>query len=333
MEEFVMKFDFNNVESERAKNIKFADDNGISHDKMEEIYQKIYAELPEDLTGEKRELRALRKTRGSLKRRANSTGTQLDGFIIMRFKDKDFEANAWNKVNKYVEDNGIDKAKEEGMVNANGDYIHTKFTTSFATQHGKKIDKENVRGEAVGIVVNEKGEQELRFLSIGKYSVFDNIPLCRELTLNVKEGTSPGPLYDKNIYFLNGADYASDSTNAYYSDEDFNAYTEIISKLCGDIMFDTIEDIEAYARNNRDNRYNFIGVVVSSVERIGNALADGAVPIELEVDTGAITTWASKNVFKDLNIEDGIPGVALVNTYVNSNDEVGCRIGGFLPYY
>ena len=56
-------------------------------------------------------------------------------------------------------------------------------------------------------------------------------------------------------------------------------------------------------------------------------------PIELEVDTGAITTWASKNVFKDLNIEDGIPGVALVNTYVNNNDEVGYRIGGFLPYY
>ena len=60
-----MKFDFNNVESERAKNIKFADDNGISHDKMEEIYQnhskKVYTfllsktcnhELAEELTQE-----------------------------------------------------------------------------------------------------------------------------------------------------------------------------------------------------------------------------------------------------------------------------------------
>lgn len=332
MEVNLMKFNFNDVESEKIKNQKFAENNGISQEEMDEIYQKIYAELPENLTGDKRELRALRKTRGSLRQRANRTGTELDGFILIRFRDKDFESNAWNKVDNFVQENGIDAAREQGMVNDNGDYVHTAFTTNFSNQHNKVIDKNNVTGQAVGIVINENGEQELRFLTIGKFNVFEKIPLCREVSLIIKEGNKAGPLFpDRNNYFVNGVKVTG-STNAYYSDEDFEAYTEIIEDLCGDIFYDTKSEIDQYAHEHVNDRFNFIAVATNSVIRIGMPLDDGTVPIELEVDDGSITVWSSKNVFKDLTIEEGIPGVALLNTYVNKNNEPGYRIGGFLPY-
>ena len=328
-----MKFNFNDVESEKVKNQKFAEDNGISPEEMEEVYQKIYEELPESLTGEKRELRALRKTRGSLRQRANRTGTELDGFILMRFRDKDFERNAWNKVDKFVQDNGIEKAKEQGMVNDDGEYIHSAFSTNFSNQHGRIINKDNVTGQAIGIVVNENDEQELRFFTIGKFNVFDKIPLCREVALIVKEGNQAGPVFpDRNAYFLNGVKLTGSSTNAYYSDEDFDAYVEIIEDLCGDIFYYTKAEIDQYAQEHMNDRFNFIAVATNSVIRLGMPLDDGTVPIELELDDGSITVWAGKNVFKDLTIEEGIAGVALLNTYVNKNNEAGYRIGGFLPY-
>lgn len=328
-----MKFNFNDVESEKVKNQKFAEDNGISLEEMEEVYQKIYEELPESLTGDKRELRALRKTRGSLRRRANRTGTELDGFILMRFRDKDFERNAWNKVDKFVQENGIEKAKEQGMVNDDGEYVHSAFSTNFSNQHGRIINKDNVTGQAIGIVVNENDEQELRFFTIGKFNVFDKIPLCREVALIVKEGNQAGPVFpDRNAYFLNGVKLTGSSTNAYYSDEDFDAYVEIIEDLCGDIFYDTKAEIDQYAQEHMNDRFNFIAVATNSVIRLGMPLDDGTVPIELELDDGSITVWASKNVFKGLTIEEGIAGVALLNTYVNKNNEAGYRIGGFLPY-
>ena len=327
-----MKFNFNDVESEREKNKKFAEKNGISLEEMDEVYAKIYEELPENLTGDKRELRALRKTRGSLRQKANRTGTELDGFILMRFRDKDFERNAWNKVDKFITDNGKEDAIERGMLNDKGEYLHTAFTTSFSDQHGKVINKDNVIGQAIGIVVNDN-TQELRFLTIGKYNVFDKIPLCREVSLIIKEGNQPAPLFpDRNGYFLNGVKLTGSSSNVYYSDEEFEAYVGLIEELCGDIIYDTKEEIDQYAQTNRDNRFNFIAVPTSSVIRIGAPLDNGSVPIDIELDDGSITVWADKNVFKDLTIEEGIAGVALVNTYINNNDEAGYRIGGFLPY-
>ena len=251
----------------------------------------------------------------------------------MRFRDKDFERNAWNKVDKFVQENGIEKAKEQGMVNDDGEYLHTAFSTNFSNQHGRIINKDNVTGQAIGIVVNENEEQELRFFTIGKFNVFDKIPLCREVALIVKEGNQAGPVFpDRNAYFLNGVKLTGSSTNAYYSDEDFDAYVEIIEDLCGDIFYDTKSEIDQYAQEHMNDKFNFIAVATNSVIRLGMPLDDGTVPIELELDDGSITVWASKNVFKGLTIEEGIAGVALLNTYVNKNNEAGYRIGGFLPY-
>lgn len=325
-----MRLNISTVESERAKNAKFAEENGISQEEMDDVYQEIFENLPEDLTGDNRIKRALRKTRGALKKKVNVQGVELDGFIIMRFRNNDFEANAWNKVDKYVTENDIETAKAKGFVNEKGEYIHSSLTTSFSNQHGKVIDKDNVRGSAIAIVTNKDNENELRWLNIGKFNVFDKIPLCREVQLIIKEGNQAGPLFpDRNAYFLNGVKLTQ--ANAYYSDEEFQAYGNLIEKLCGDIVYYTKEEIDEYAQANTNNRNNYIAVPVSSVSRLGNAIDNGSVPIEFELDDDQITVWADKDIFRDMTIEEGIQGIAMLNTYVNSEGNAGYRIGGFLP--
>lgn len=324
-----MDLKINNVESEKARNKKFAEENNISPEEMEKIYDEIYEKLPESLTGDKRILRALRKTRGTLRQKANATGEEIDGFILMRFRDNDFDPNAWKKVDEFIANNSLEDAIAKKMVNDEGQYLHTSFTTSFSNQHGKVIDKKNARGYAIAIISTEKGT-ELRWLSIGKFNVWDKIPLCREVTLIVKEGNQAGPLFtDKNVLFLNGTKLSSE--NAYYSEDDFQGYADLIEDLCGDIAYYTQSEIDAFAQENSSNKWNYIAVPVISVIRIGAPLDDGTVPIEFEVDDGQITGWASKNVFKGLTIEEGIQGILMLNTYLNKEGQPGYRVGGFIP--
>ena len=324
-----MRLNISTVESEKEKNTKFAQENNISEEEMEQVYLEIFENLPDDITGDNRVKRALRKTRGALKRKANIQGTVLDGFIFMRFRDNDFERNAWDKVDKYVSEHGIDEAREKGFVNEEDEYIHSSLTTNYSSQKGKVIDKDNVRGSAAAIVTNDKGVNELRWLNIGKFNVYDNIPLCREVQLIIKEGNQKGPLFDGVAYFLNGVKITQ--SNAYYSDEEFQAYGNLIEELCGDITYYTKDEIDDFAKSKGSDRNNFIAVPVSSVSRIGNKIDNGSVPIELELDDDQITVWADKNIFKDLTIEEGIQGIAMLNTYVNKENVPGYRIGGFLP--
>ena len=324
-----MRLNISTVEYEKEKNTKFAQENNISEEEMEQVYLEIFENLPDDITGDNRVKRALRKTRGALKRKANIQGTVLDGFIFMRFRDNDFEKNAWDKVDKYVSEHGIDEAREKGFVNEEDEYIHSSLTTNYSSQKGKVIDKDNVRGSAAAIVTNDKGVNELRWLNIGKFNVYDNIPLCREVQLIIKEGNQKGPLFDGVAYFLNGVKITQ--SNAYYSDEEFQAYGNLIEELCGDITYYTKDEIDDFAKSKGSDRNNFIAVPVSSVSRIGNKIDNGSVPIELELDDDQITVWADKNIFKDLTIEEGIQGIAMLNTYVNKENVPGYRIGGFLP--
>lgn len=323
-----MKFDMNNVEAERQKTLKFAEDNNIDNDEIDAIYDKIYNELPDDLSDKSRELRALRKTRGALRRIANSNANYVDGFVFMRFRDVNYNEYAWKLVDEYVDTHGKEEAMSKGMMNDKGEYLHTSYTTQYSNQFGKVIDKKDARGNAIGIIKGDDGI-DVRFMSIGKFNVWDNIPLCREISLNIKEGTSPGKLFEKkNQIFLNGARYTTMSH--YYSSEDFQSYADMIEDVCGDIFFSLKSDIDGYAHNNKDNSFNFLAAVCT-VNRIGDILDTGMIPIELELEDEVITVWVEQNIFKDLTIEEGIAGLAFLNTFVKQDNTVSYRIGGFLP--
>ena len=53
MEENRMILNISTVESEKAKNDKFASDNGITQEEMDEVYQEIFENLPDNVTGDK----------------------------------------------------------------------------------------------------------------------------------------------------------------------------------------------------------------------------------------------------------------------------------------
>ena len=112
---------------------------------------------------------------------------------------------------------------------------------------------------------------ERRFISIGKFQVWEPIPLCREVVVNVKEADKAGKLFtDRKQYFLNG--FRATSTSHYYTAEDFQAYTDIIEDACGDIFFSLKSDIDDYAFSRTD-RFNFIAAY-SVVNRIKAPLDD-----------------------------------------------------------
>lgn len=324
-----MKFNFNDVEAEKQKTLKFAEDNKISENELNRVYDKIFNELPDNLSDKAKELRALRKTRGALRKVANSNANYVDGFIFMRFRDSDFNLNAWKKVDAYVKKNGIDAAIQQQMVNADGDYVFSSYTSNIPDQAGKKIDKDNITGTALGLFkTGEDNAIEVRFLKIGKFNVKDDIPICREISVNIKDAGTVGKMFtNKNQLYVNGVKFENQSY--YYTEETFQTYIDIIEKQCGDVFFSSKADIDEHA-TSKGNVANFIAVY-SVVNRIGNIQDDGDVPIELEIDDGLITAWAPKNVFKDLTIEEGIAGVSFIETYVKKDGQVRYRFGGFLP--
>lgn len=323
-----MKFNINNAEAERQKTLKFAQDNNISDEEVDSLYNEIYNQLPDDLSDNAKELRALRKTRGSLRRIANSSANYVDSFMVARFRNSDYNLNAWNKVDRYVAKHGKEDAKAKGMIDDEGNYLHTSLTTNFSDQMGKKIDKDDVRGNALGLFKGEDGI-DMRFLTISKFCVNDKIPICREISMNIKEAQNPGKLFPKkNQYYLNGARYTTISH--YYSAEDFQSYAKMIEEECGDIFFSSKDEIDDYANDEQSNAFN-LAAAFCTVNRIGTPLDNGSVPIEIELDDEVITTWAEKYIFKDLAIEEGIVGLAFINTYINKEDNVGYRICGFLP--
>lgn len=324
-----MKFDINNAEAERQKTLKFAKDNNISDDEVNSVYNEIYSQLPDDLSDSAKELRALRKTRGSLRRIANSNANYVDGFIVARFRNSDYNVNAWNKVDEYIAKHGKEDAKDKGMIDDEGNYLHTSLTTNFSNQMGKKIDKDDIRGNAIALFKGEDDNIDMRFLSIGKFCVNDTIPICREVSMNIKKADNPGKLFPKkNQFFLNHVRYTTMSH--YYSAEDFQSYANMIEEECGDIFFSSKTEIDDYANDEQGNAFN-LAAAFCTVNRIGTPLDNGSVPIELELDDELITTWAEKYIFKDLVIEEGIVGLAFINTYIGKEDKIGYRICGFLP--
>ena len=72
-EELIMKFEINSAEAERQKTLKFAEDNNISDDEVNSVYNEIYSQLSDDLSDSAKDLRALRKTRGALRKIANNS--------------------------------------------------------------------------------------------------------------------------------------------------------------------------------------------------------------------------------------------------------------------
>lgn len=314
------------VEKEKIKNEEFAQANDISSNEMEEIYNKIFEELPDDLDEDKKVIRALRKTRGALRKQIQSGGNWEEGFIFMRFPNQEYNIYAWNQVDEYVKENGLDKAKEVGKVNAEGEYLHTA-----GFNKGEKIDKDAIIGNAIGLFTDDNSNVVAKWLRIGRYNIKDKIPLCQELNINVKEGTKPGPLFSNNkLMYYNGS-RKMDSTFEPSSPDVMRHYEGIFKDLFGDIVFSDYADLESYLSDNISDKNNFACIHGICTQISPRSEVTDNIPVEFEFEDAVLLLWVKPYIFEGLAIEEGVAGILMVNAY-QKDDGIGLNVGGFLQY-
>lgn len=311
------------IEKEKLKNQKFAEENNISSDEMETIYNEIFNSLPADMEEDKKTIRALRKTRGSLRRQVQS-GNYVNGFLLMRFRNQDYNLWAWNEVDEFIKKNGLEKAKELKKVDDEGNYLHTKGFSA-----GEKIDKEAIFGSAIGIFEFEKDEPSARWVSIGQFNINDDIPLCQELNINIKVGKKPGPLFKDNLVYYNGSNKMG--VDPMCTQDEMESYTEVITELFGDIIFDDISELKDYMSEHISDKNNFAGIHAICTQITTQKDTSSNIPIDFEFDDDEFTLWVRPEIFKGLAITEGDAGILFVNAY-QGDDDIGFNVGGFLPY-
>ena len=316
------------IEKEKSKTEKFAQANDISQDEIEATYQKIFAELPEDMDEDKRTIRALRKTRGTLNRQVQS-GNYQDGFILFRFRNQDYNLYAWNQVDKFIKDNGIEKARELKKVDGEGNYLHTQ-----GFNVGKKIDKEAIFGSAIGVLKDDKENLVPKWISIGQYNIKDTIPLCQEISINIKPGNKPGPLFPtENLVYLNGVRLADN--NELYTYDEMETYETIIKDLFGDIIFDDYSELKDYCKDHHDkNNFACVHAICTNIGTQNDTSQN--IPVTFEIDDDIVTLWVRPEVFEGLFIQETWAGILLVSAYETEDDDgnpdIGFNVGGFIPY-
>lgn len=313
------------IEKEKIKNKEFAEANDISNEEMEEIYNEIFAEMPDDMDEDKKIIRALRKTRGTLRKQIQSSGVWKEGFIFMRFPNQEYNLYAWNQVDNYIKENGIDKAKEVGMVNAEGEYLHTKGFSK-----GEKIDKDAIFGSAIGLFEDDENQVRAKWISIGQYNVKDKIPLCQELNMNIKEGDKSGPLFPKEkLVYYNGS--RKMDVNPVCTPDEIRNYENVFKNLFGEIIFSDYADLEAYCENNISDRRNFACIHSICTQITTQKDTNSRIPIEFEFEDSEATLWVDPYIFEGLVIEEGVAGILMVNAY-QKDDGIGFNVCGFLQY-
>lgn len=319
----------NVIEKEKSMNQKFAEKNGISEDKMETIYEEIFESLPDEMDEDTKTVRALRKVRGTLRRRIQA-GKDVDGVIFFRFRNQDYNLFAWNKVDEFVKENGLEKAQELGKADADGNYLHT---TGFSA--GEIINRDAVYGSAIGVLEDENGKVTSRWISIGQMSIKQKIPLCQELVINVKEGNKPGPILEENLVYYNDCTVVEDDP---VCDEDsLNNYKNIIKKMFGDIIFNDFAELRDYCDEHLSDKYHFAGTEAICTNIGVQQDTTSNIPVEFEMgEETVMTLWIKPEVFEGLPIEEGLAGILLVNGYpINKDDgttDIGFNVGGFIPH-
>ena len=304
-------------------------------------------ESPEDIEKAKKDLkvRSLVRGRSTFKKKALKINRlKKDGvssFILLRFRDQDFSRRAWEKVDEYLEENDISDslAKEQGLMDDEGNYLYTALTTSFSDQFGKVINKDYVNGAAIGFFEKEENGQskyEARFIRIG-YANNRYVPICRPSIVSITEGNSQAPILSDKVYFYN--DGVEENNDMIVSLQ----LAKHIGGLCNelldsDLFVDDYDEVIELAENIIENheKWGYIGVkaTCSSVGQFSDPTKDIPVDFELydEDKINTITIFVPPKHFEGMSLVEGTTGLLfLVNPYFNKEGEVKFHLGGFMP--
>lgn len=311
------------IDTEKQKNQEFAEKHGIEESEMDKIYKEIFESMPEDMDENKKIIRSLRKTRGSLRRLVQS-GQRMDGFVIMRFPDQEYNLFAWNQVDRYVKENGLEDAIKKGMANEQGEYLHTQGFSK-----GEVIDKKAIYGSAIGIFQTDKGIAP-RDISIGSYAMNKVLPICKESKFTFKEGKKAGQLIkNANILYFNGATVLEEVDA--YDEEAVKIYLGYVEQFFGDIIFDTMIDGLEYLKSKNYEKTAFVGVRATCMDIFPNEDPTRDISINFETEDDDFIVWVHPTAFAGLNITDGIDGILFMNVTPRKDGTLRYNCGGFLP--
>ena len=315
----------NRIESEKQKNIDFANTHGISEVEMENIFQSIYNKMPTDLDEDKKIIRSLRKTRASLKRLVQS-GNRFDGFVFMRLPNQEYNLYAWNKVQKFIDENSLEKAIAQGMAKDENTYLHTE-----GYNKGKPINKKDIYGKAVGIF--QVGEKVTPYeISIGSYAMDKVLPICKDTTISLKEGKKDSQISPQTkIQYFNGATETERLQE--FKEEKAEEYLDYIKDCFGDIIFESFSDALDYLELKNFDKNAFVGVRAICLETSVPDDPERDIPISFEFlsDDADITIYVHPIEFAGLNIEDGLEGYLFFNAIKRNDNTNKYHCGGFLP--
>jgi len=343
---------------EQKINVKFAEKNNLSIDEMNAKAQEIYNELDANkfADDDARWARAYRRVRGAFRKKSKSMANAMDGMIVCRMTNNDFDRKQYDSAMRAVDRDGLDAAISKGLVNKDGQPIYRwgdKQGTVIVNQDNEP-GRPLASGRAMGYTFKKNDNEEYdeissRYIVISKKKVDDTIPVCQigKLSISIGDDKQKGFFNDNNFAYYNDASISNEHKAPYTYDE----VQEILdqwNRVFGDNMsvVSSVKELmefqanHTFSKENRDVQYDFCVIpgIVSAVDNGGSIHYSDSVTLEFvdydTLETSVITTYIPKEMLKGLDMADDDQGIFVLqsSSYVKNTGETVYQwhLGGFL---
>ena len=354
-----------NAIQEQKVNEKFAEKNNLSIDEINMKVQEVYNELDANdfATDDARWARAHRRVRGAFRQKAKSMVNAVDGMIVCRMTNKDFDRNQYDFAMRTIDSQGKDVALSKGLINQDGQPLY-----QWGDNRGQPIlgpddnpGRPLCSGRAIGYTFekDEDGEYidiQPRYIVISKKKNDGTIPVCQigKLSISISDSSQKGFFADNNFAYYNDASISGVHQTPY----DFDEIQEILgqwNRAFGEnfAVISNVEELQkfgkehAFSKDNKDCEYDFCVVpgIVSAI--FNNGDDDGGYSkyyndtVTLEfidydtLETTVLNCYIPKEMLKGLAMAPDDQGIFVLqsSSYVNKDGQTQYRwhLGGFLP--
>lgn len=351
------------LEREKELTEKFAKDNGLPISMVNNEAEAIYADLtnkdlqkPEEdrLSDNARMIRAYRRVRYAFKKKAKSLQNSVEGMIVCRYPDNDFNKSQY-RIAKMKARKNKDEAIQQGFINEQGQPLYR-----FGDKVGQPITKADLKpvGKAAAylMVENETGEKvpEPRFVMISKRNSEDNIPVCQVGKLSVTEPSKNQKVEEKfrfsnkNTMWYNAGGVDSGRKAPYTESELTNILTQwslafdsdkfVVPKVKDSMELEQFKNDFMSVDRKDEHIYDFCFAPMQ-VDLIkipeGDEIEYANVVVVLsfsDMYSEAISIFVTPEHLQGLKIEENSHGIAVlqISDYSKGEPNPQWHLGGFL---
>ena len=339
---------------EKRANESFAQKNGLSIDEMNQKAQEIYNELDANqfANDDARWGRAYRRARGAFRKKARSMANSVDGMIVCRMTNKDFNRNQYDFAMRVMERDGMDAAISQGLMNKDGQPIY-----KWGNDIGKPIVDDDgnpgrplASGRAIGYTFKRDKEGvyesiDPRYIVINKKKTDSAIPVCQvgKLAISIGDDKQANFFGDNNFAYYNDA--SIDNTHkAPYNFEEvqeilgqwnqaFGNHFAVISNINDLVSF---EMDHAYSKDNKDCEYDFC-VIPGTITAISpNGKYNNATVVlefvdydDPDLETSLLTVYIPEPMLQGLHMQEDDQGIFVLQAF-EGKEHTRWHLGGFL---